>query len=90
MRYISIANQNLVIMCIVRNIRNFVRNGVRVFSAASRGEYRNMSPEVRQLCRELAESSDGPAIDRRNLRQDKGRIYHDVSTAFNSCKSNIQ
>lgn len=74
-------------MCILRNIQNFVRNGSHVFSMAARGEYEHMSPRVKMLCEELAQSSDGASVDKQRLRQDRSKIYHDVSAAFDEYKS---
>lgn len=67
---------------ILRTIRNFVRNGFHVFSMAARGEYEHMSPQVRMLCEELAQSSDG----KQRLRRDRSKIYRDVSASFEECK----
>lgn len=82
MRSIVIEYKTSTAMCILRNIQNFVRNGASVFSSAARGEYEHMSPRVKMLCEEIADSSDGPAIDKLRLRQDREKISQDVSTAF--------
>lgn len=82
MRYTIIEYQTFTPMCFIKKIHAFVSNGATVFAAAAHGDYRNTSPNIERLSKELQESADGPAIDRRKLRQDRDRIYKDVSNAF--------
>lgn len=85
MRY-YIETQISVTMCIVKSIRHFVKNGVRTFGLAARGEYDVASPRIEVLCRELDYSMSGPVADKLRLRQDRARISKDVSAAFQKYK----
>ena len=82
MRYTIIEYQIFSPMRFFKKIHAFVSNGVTVFSAAAHGDYQNTSPNIELLNRELQESADGPAADRQKLRQDRKKIYKDVSDAF--------
>lgn len=58
MRY-YIETQISVTMCIVKNIRHFVKNGVRTFGLAARGEYDVASPRIEVLSNRLKIAADG-------------------------------
>ncbi|MDE7025698.1 MAG: hypothetical protein K2O88_07445 [Paramuribaculum sp.] len=89
MRYYIIETQISVTMCKVKNIRHFVKNGVRTFALAARGEYNVASPRIEVLADELKQSLSGPAADKLRLRQDRARISKDVSAAFQKYKQNL-
>lgn len=65
----------------------FIRNGGKVFSEAARGEYKNISPDVKSMWEDLNTPESGIAIDKRNLRYDRRRISHDVAWAMQSYKA---
>lgn len=69
-------------MCILKKIHAFVYNGATVLAKAAHGDYHRTSPNIERFNRELRESSEGPSADKRKLRQDRNRIYKDVSDAF--------
>lgn len=86
MRYILIQQQQYT-MSIVKEFKNFIRNGASVFSQAARGEYKGISPRIQSLCKELEySSSNGVNTDKENLRHDRDNISRDASKAFHEYK----
>lgn len=82
MRYTVIILHILSPMCLFDKIQSFMSNGVTVFAAAAHGDYRNDSSDIKLLRRELQESANGALADKQKLRNDRYRIYKDVSDAF--------
>lgn len=89
-RYSIIEYRKVTYMCILGGLKYFVRNGVQVFSTAARGSYSHVSPRIEMLKDEISSSPSGPALDKIRLRQDRAKIYGDVSAAFDEYKSSIK
>lgn len=69
-------------MCIIKDIRHFIRNGALVFSDASRGKYRNHSEEVARLKDEIFSCESNRSDDKRNLVSDRWNIEKDVRKSY--------
>lgn len=82
MRYLFIEYQKSVTMCIVKSMFDFIRRGTSTFSLAAQGRYESRSERIVTICKELAETVNGPAVDKARLRRDRLRISQDVSNAF--------
>ena len=68
-------------MCIIGNIRTFVRKGVSVLRAASSREYNEESDLVREFRNELYGHS-GKSTDVQNLMKDRKNVENDVRVSF--------
>lgn len=69
-------------MCIIGNIRTFVRKGVSVLRTASSREYNEESNIVREFRNELYGHS-GRSTDVQNLMKDRKNVENDVRGSFN-------
>lgn len=74
-------------MGIIKSIHNAILNGIKVFSEAAHGDFKEPSPCVRSMWEELNSSESGQIIDRRNLRADRIKVANDVACAMQNYKS---
>lgn len=71
----------------IKKIIHFFSNGANVFRAASRGEYRMESDDVKKI-KESLWRSDYSSFDedRHNLREDRNKVCRDVRIAYSKIK----
>ncbi|MDR2087319.1 MAG: hypothetical protein LBP72_09120 [Dysgonamonadaceae bacterium] len=70
-------------MTAIKNTRGFIKNGVSVFSDASKGIYRHSFPEIESIKSEILNKEFGSfAEDRKNMISDRKMIASDVRKVF--------
>lgn len=70
-------------MCILKEVGNFIRNGISTFRDASQGCYGQSSEAISEIRKELLEKENAKSDDKRNLRGDRKNVEHDVYLSFN-------
>lgn len=51
-----------------------LRNGFRVFSTAAHGEYRELSPEIKEMYNDVYSNVPGAVKDKKHLREDRAKV----------------
>ncbi|HAT62709.1 MAG TPA: hypothetical protein DCS83_09255 [Prevotella sp.] len=67
-------------MCIIKDVKHFMSNGVKIFRQASLGEYDAKSDSVKEIYRDMFENSKSNST---NLRSDREKIGRDMRSGFN-------
>lgn len=70
-------------MRILKFIKNFVSNGVKIFRQASSGHYHSESEAVSNFKKELDNNDSGFKTDAMNLRKDRFNVGSDLHKSFN-------
>ncbi|MGI6862590.1 hypothetical protein ACMYZ8_02120 [Bacteroides sp. KG156] len=71
-------------MCILKEVRRFIKNGASTFREASQGNYKQNSEAISEIREEVIGKSRSKADDRRNLLEDRRKIEKDVRKSFNN------
>lgn len=69
-------------MYVIRTIYNFALEGVRGFLRASVGNFHEESKEIKHMKEEMMNHPSTIATDRRNLREDRRKVYRDIHKSF--------
>lgn len=81
--YIILFSKGGVIMCLLNEIKTFVKGGVRTLNEAANRRYDIQTEGVVQMRREIFEGGvSSRADDVKALQQDRRNINADVRTAF--------
>ena len=70
-------------MTILKQMWNFISNGIRIFQLSVKGQHAQESEEIKKIRKEVLDNSSNRHTDKENLIEDRKKIASDMHKAIN-------